>query len=154
MKPNAISHTPARQAFPIISIPPLFRRKTHEEIEQAMRTGGFSSLRFERAKRYAAWAITGGAILVITIMMTANLILPAHSPRKSGREFVRTFLHLSHPGGTLLHSAKQKHFGKSDSQGKALGTRSVTVLEKQPDESGKLCAVIEPQSLSEPLKGE
>ena len=64
-------------------IPPLFREKTHEEIEQAIRTGGFSSLKYEPAKRFITWAITGGAIFVVAILMSRSFIPTGYPPKES-----------------------------------------------------------------------
>ena len=107
MKSNAISQTPARRAFTVMLIPPLFRRKTHEEIEQAMRTGGFSSLRYEPAKRFATWAITGGMILVTAIIMSFSLTHDGYPPKKHERHLSQettTAPHLSHRGEILPES--------------------------------------------------
>jgi len=80
-------------------IPPLFRRKTHAEIEQAIRIGGFSSLRYEPAKRFVTWAITGGAIFVVATLLSLSLIPNGYPPKESGHGLYRetpAAPHLSH----------------------------------------------------------
>jgi len=194
-------------------VPLLFRRKTHADVEQAIRSGGFPSVRFQRTKRFVGWAmadharalylmawalwpilfftparniiatyplpalpaialllaslvsqhftkplrpsfhpfhpaITGGAVLVVAIAMMTTFVFPDYSPKKSERELVRSFLEHSQPGDTLLYFGKRRYSGEFYSQGKALNTRSATVLGERLDEPGTLYAVIEPKAFA------